>query len=160
MLIIAVVLAVVGLASLVAAVATSNEVFAWMCIASSALGVILLAADAIRERKQRRIAVGALIAADLGADEIASAETEIIEAYSDTDSDSDSDSESEPGPDGAEDAPEEIVHDEPETDMPSDDEPDYPVPAEEAAMHIVTEDAELTEDAEQGTARVDEPGER
>ena len=46
MLIIAVVLAVIGLASLVAAVATSNEIFAWVCIASSAMGVILLAADA------------------------------------------------------------------------------------------------------------------
>ena len=146
MLIIAVVLAVVGLASLVAAVATSNEVFAWMCIASSALGVILLAADAIRERKQRRIAASALIAADLGADATGSADTEIIEAYSE----SESESESESGTDGAQDAPEEIVHDEPESDMPSDDEPEYPVPAEEAAMHIVTEDA----------AQADEPGER
>lgn len=144
MLIIAVVLAVVGLASLVAAVATSNEVFAWMCIASSALGVILLAADAIRERKQRRIAASALIAADLGADATGSADTEIIEAYSEPES------ESESGTDGAQDAPEEIVHDEPESDMPSDDEPEYPVPAEEAAMHIVTEDA----------AQADEPGER
>lgn len=151
MLIIAVVLAVIGLASLVAAVATSNEVFAWVCIASSALGVILLAADAIRERKQRRLAASALIAADLG-----DGETEIIEAYRDSETDSQSDSqsesesESEPGTGGAEDAPEEIVHDEPETDMPSDDEPEYPEPAEEAAMHIVTEDA----------AHPDEPGQR
>jgi len=135
MLIIAVVLAVIGLASLVAAVATSTEIFAWVCIASSALGVLLLAADAIRERKQRRLAA----AAGLAAAGLESARTEIIEAV-------DADTETEP----FEDAPEEIVHDDPESDMPNDDEPEYPEPAEEAAMHIVDEG--LPEDAAEDAA--------
>jgi hypothetical protein len=51
MLIVALVLAVVGLAALVTAVVTSNELVAWVCIAASVLGVILLIIDAIRERQ-------------------------------------------------------------------------------------------------------------
>lgn len=54
MLIVALVLAVVGLAALVTAVVTSNELIAWVCIGASALGVLLLVADAIRERQTRR----------------------------------------------------------------------------------------------------------
>lgn len=54
MLIVALVLAVVGLAALVTAVVTSNELVAWVCIGASALGVLLLVADAIRERQTRR----------------------------------------------------------------------------------------------------------
>jgi hypothetical protein len=50
MLIVALVLAVVGLAALVTAVVTSNELVAWVCIGASVLGVILLIVDAIRER--------------------------------------------------------------------------------------------------------------
>ncbi|MCV7194661.1 hypothetical protein [Mycolicibacterium brumae] len=50
MLIVALVLAVIGLAALVTAVVTSNELVAWVCIGSSVLGVILLIIDAIRER--------------------------------------------------------------------------------------------------------------
>ncbi len=146
MLIIAVVLAVIGLASLVAAVATSTEIFAWVCIASSALGVLLLAADAIRERKQRRLAAAGLAAAGLE-----SARTEIIEA---------ADADTETGQ--FEDAPEEIVHDDPESDMPSDDEPEYPEPAEEAAMHIVDESLpeDAAEDAAGDSAEELEPGDR
>ena len=53
MLIVALVLAVIGLAALVTAVVTSNELVAWVCIAASVLGVILLIVDAIRERQQR-----------------------------------------------------------------------------------------------------------
>lgn len=53
MLIVALVLAVVALAALVAAVVTSNELIAWVCIAASVLGVILLIIDAIRERQHR-----------------------------------------------------------------------------------------------------------
>jgi len=56
MLIIALVLAVIGLAALVTAVVTSNELVAWVCIGASALGVLLLIADAIRERQHRRVA--------------------------------------------------------------------------------------------------------
>ena len=39
----------------------------------------------------------------------------------------------------AEDHPDEVVHDEPEYDTYSDDEPEYPEPAEESAVHTVTE---------------------
>lgn len=53
MLIVALVLAVVGLAALVTAVVTSNELVAWVCIAASVLGVTLLIIDAIRERQSR-----------------------------------------------------------------------------------------------------------
>jgi hypothetical protein len=51
-LIIALVLAVIGLASLVTAVVTSNEVIAWVCIAASVIGVLLLIVDALRERSR------------------------------------------------------------------------------------------------------------
>jgi hypothetical protein len=50
MLIVALVLAVIGLAALVAAVVTSNELIAWVCIAASVIGVLLLIVDAVRER--------------------------------------------------------------------------------------------------------------
>jgi hypothetical protein len=52
MLIIALVLAVVGLAALVTAVVTSNELIAWVCIAASVIGVLLLIVDALRERSR------------------------------------------------------------------------------------------------------------
>ncbi|WP_019970080.1 hypothetical protein [Mycobacterium sp. 141] len=52
MLIIALVLAVIGLAALVAAVVTSNELIAWVCIGASVLGTILLIVDALRERSR------------------------------------------------------------------------------------------------------------
>jgi hypothetical protein len=50
MLIVALVMAVIGLAALVTAVVTSNEVIAWVCIAASVIGVVLLIIDALRER--------------------------------------------------------------------------------------------------------------
>src|ERR1700754_4395944 len=53
MLIIALVLAVIGLAALVFAVITSNELVAWVCIGASVLGVVLLIVDALRERQRR-----------------------------------------------------------------------------------------------------------
>lgn len=53
MLIAALVMAVIGLAALVTAVVTSNEVIAWVCIVASAIGVILLIVDAVRERQRR-----------------------------------------------------------------------------------------------------------
>jgi hypothetical protein len=53
MLIIALVLAVIGLAALVCAVVTSNELIAWVCIAASVLGVVLLIIDALQERQRR-----------------------------------------------------------------------------------------------------------
>jgi hypothetical protein len=54
-LIISLVLAVIGLAALVFAVITSNELVAWVCIGASVLGVVLLIIDALQER-QRRVA--------------------------------------------------------------------------------------------------------
>ncbi|CAN5601188.1 hypothetical protein BH10ACT9_BH10ACT9_60440 [soil metagenome] len=51
MLIVALVLAVIGLAALVTAVVTSNAVVAWVCIGASVIGVVLLIVDAIRERQ-------------------------------------------------------------------------------------------------------------
>ncbi|WP_422746469.1 hypothetical protein ACN27E_02645 [Mycobacterium sp. WMMD1722] len=53
MLIIALVLAVIGLAALVTAVVTSNELIAWVCIGASLVGVVLLIVDAVRERSGR-----------------------------------------------------------------------------------------------------------
>jgi hypothetical protein len=53
MLIISLVLAVIGLAALVFAVITSNELVAWVCIAASVLGVVLLIIDALQERRRR-----------------------------------------------------------------------------------------------------------
>lgn len=51
MLIIALVLAAIGLAALVFAVVTSNALVAWVCIGASVLGVLLLVVDALRERR-------------------------------------------------------------------------------------------------------------
>jgi hypothetical protein len=53
MLIIALVLAVIGLAALVVAVVTSNELIAWVCIGASVIGVLLLIVDAVRDRSAR-----------------------------------------------------------------------------------------------------------
>jgi hypothetical protein len=53
MLIVALVMAVIGLAALVTAVVTSNEIIAWVCIGASVIGVILLIVDALRERVRR-----------------------------------------------------------------------------------------------------------
>lgn len=171
MLIVALVLAVIGLAALVAAVVTSNEVLAWVCIGASSLGVLLLVVDAIRERAQRRSAGSRLLLADdteviapAGATEGPTGiietvivepdgveteiiDTEIIEpetSVPETDLDTDLEI-------AAEDYPDEVVHDEPDFDIPSDDEPDVPQAAEEAALHIVDEsgiDDEYVEDGD------------
>jgi hypothetical protein len=53
MLIIALVLALIGLVALVFAVVTSNELVAWVCIGASILGVVLLIIDAVQERQRR-----------------------------------------------------------------------------------------------------------
>jgi uncharacterized membrane protein YdfJ with MMPL/SSD domain len=53
MLIIALVLALIGLAALVFAVVTSNALVAWVCIGASVLGVLLLIVDALAERHRR-----------------------------------------------------------------------------------------------------------
>lgn len=64
MLIVALVLAVIGLAALVFAVVTSNELVAWVCIAASVIGVVLLIVDALQERQRRQTAAQSAAAAD------------------------------------------------------------------------------------------------
>jgi hypothetical protein len=77
MLIVALVLAVIGLAALVTAVVTSNELIAWVCIAASVIGVVLLIVDAVRERSK-----GDEESAPAEADEI-DAQAEFDEEYPD-----------------------------------------------------------------------------
>ena len=55
MLIIALVLALIGLVALAFAVVTSSELVAWVCIGASILGVVLLIVDALRERQRRDV---------------------------------------------------------------------------------------------------------
>lgn len=162
MLIVALILAVIGLAALVTAVVTSNEVVAWVCIGASGLGVLILIVDAIRDRARRRSELPAA-AAGLTEDT-----TEVIQptaAVETLDDETAYDAESfveesveeseyvaEESEDVAEDIaedisediaeedhPEELVYDDPDYDTPSDDEADFPVPAEEAAVHTVSE---------------------
>ncbi len=145
MLIVALALAVIGLAALVTAVVTSNEIVAWVCIGASALGVILLVVDAVRERQAKRS--GALTVAAVGGAEA----TEVLDGVGDTEiietveADAEPDTELEAATEleaeiAVEDHPEEVVHDEPEYDTYSDDEPEYPKPAEESALHTVIDD--------------------
>lgn len=169
MLIIALVLAVVSLAALVTAVVTSNETIAWVCIGLSALGVLLLIADAIRDRHRRPVAVGSdrtEVMAPVGATEVIEpvsaiesvddsvGVTEVIEPvadYPDIDEDIPLDDDIR-----LEDHPEEVLHDEPDFDSLGDDEPEYPVAAEEAAVHIVTADDESADIDESATGSRDD----
>ena len=75
MLIIALVLAVIGLAALVFAVVTSNELIAWVCIGASVLGVVLLIVDALQERQRRE--AGATTKEPLAPDD---SESRVVEA--------------------------------------------------------------------------------
>jgi hypothetical protein len=79
MLIVALVLAVIGLAALVTAVVTSNELIAWVCIAASVIGVLLLIVDALRERSRSAPSESPEPAAN--ADEEAHEEPEHAEDY-------------------------------------------------------------------------------
>jgi hypothetical protein len=171
MLLVSLILAVVGLVALVAAVITNNEMIAWVCIGASSLGVILLIVDAIRERTVQPPpgdltasddATGPPFVADADATDVVDStdviesdviesdvgETNVIETdvvYSTDVVESDVAYSSDVGETDVvetEDHPEELVHDEPEYDMPDDDEPEYAEPAEEAAMHILDEQPE------------------
>jgi hypothetical protein len=164
MLIVALGLAVIGLAALITAVVTSNELVAWVCIAASALGVLLLIIDAVRERTHSRLAALAtesdedadnadaaslMAAAGSASAENTAADTEFIEYATEIIDPVDVDPvDVDPvavdpvivdSVIEAEDHPEELVHDEPEYDLPSDDEPEFVAPAEESAIHIVDE---------------------
>ena len=172
MLLVSLILAVVGLVALVAAVITNNEMVAWVCIGASSLGVILLIVDAIRERTVQPPpgdltasddATAPPFVADADATDVIESdvvdstvvgETDVIESDV-LDSTDAVESDVVDSTDAVEtdvvdttdvveteDHPEELVHDEPEYDMPDDDEPEYVEPAEEAAMHILDEQPE------------------
>lgn len=81
MLIVALVMAVIGLAALVTAVVTSNEVIAWVCIAASVIGVVLLIVDAVRERQRRDAAPSGEAEATRPAEEPEAREGEFDEEY-------------------------------------------------------------------------------
>jgi hypothetical protein len=81
MLIVALVLAVIGLAALVTAVVTSNEMIAWVCIGASVIGVVLLIVDALRERSRSSDEAGDPDGADPHRDD----ETTAMPAISDAD---------------------------------------------------------------------------
>jgi len=167
MLIVALVLAVISLAALVTAVVTSNEMIAWACIGFSALGVLLLIVDAIRDRNRR--AASDALAFDRS-EALATETTEVmapvivgsaidrpLDDVDVDDSDAEGDEEIVDYPAevvvedetvvaddledevAAEDFPDEVVYDDPDHDLPSDDEPDYPIAAEEAAIHTISE---------------------
>jgi len=156
-LIAALILAVVGLAALITAVATGNELIAWVCIGASGLGVLLLIVDAIRERSRlpvRRPAVAAAAPAAVESTEVIEAveSTEVIEAVESAGQGDDTTAGDHEYQDGAdsfaaatdvalEDHPEELVYDDPVHDMPSDDEAEFPEPAQQAALHVITDDA-------------------
>lgn len=91
MLIVALVLAAVGLAALVTAVVTSNEVLAFVCIAAAAVGVVLMIIDAIRDRH----------AGALDSDEESDEEADVDASESD-DADSDHDADGDVKADAAE----------------------------------------------------------
>ena len=187
MLIAALILAVIGVAALITAVATSNELIAWVCIGASGLGIVLLIIDAIRERFRRPVVPAAVVPAVLApaveepavewpaveAAALAESETtEVIEpiaeavvveaevedeveaevedgveaefSYSTADFVDESDITSSDVADSViavEDYPEEVVHDEPDYDLPTDDEVEFPEQAEVAALHIVSDPA-------------------
>lgn len=153
MLIVALVLAVIGLAALVTAVVTSNEFVAWVCIAASVLGVILLIVDAIRERQRRdeEVPEDAATPAETPVEEPAptavaysaeeSAESPAPEAgYADVEDYPDEAVVAEPPEDTpdepAEDAPDETAEDAPEVA------PDEPEPAGEHGEPEVAEERE------------------
>jgi hypothetical protein len=170
------------LAALITAVATSNELIAWVCIGASGLGIVLLIVDAIREQFRGPVAPSAVAPAVLTPFEEPAVEgsaveaaalaesetTEVIEpiaeavivedeveggledgveaefSYSTADFADESDIASSDVVDSAiavEDHPEEVVHDEPDYDLPTDDEVEFPEPAEVAALHIVSDPA-------------------
>lgn len=143
MLIVALVLAVVSLAALVTAVVTSNELIAWVCIGLSALGVLLLIADAVRDRNRQ--ADGVLVADDEYDDEYDDADDSDGEMPYDATYDEENlgaeNLDEEAVDEEAEEHPDALVYDDPDHDTLSDDEPVYPEAAEEAAVHVVSEES-------------------
>lgn len=89
MLIVALVLAVIGLAALVTAVVTSNELIAWVCIGASVIGVLLLIVDALRDRSRDSDDARADAVDDGAAEDYPDDATTQIPTYTDGDSDAD-----------------------------------------------------------------------
>jgi flagellar biosynthesis/type III secretory pathway M-ring protein FliF/YscJ len=89
MLIVALVLAVIGLAALVTAVVTSNELIAWVCIAASVIGVVLLIVDALRERSRGEPSEAPAEADDAEPDDVEDYPEEAPVAQDDAESDAD-----------------------------------------------------------------------
>lgn len=112
MLIVALVLAVIGLAALVTAVVTSNELIAWVCIGASVIGVLLLIVDALRERSRGDEAVGSDEVDDADGDD----ETTVMPAV--TEPEAAEDYPDEPGDVPADDEPTDVP-----ADVPTEDEP-------------------------------------
>lgn len=135
MLIIALVLAVIGLAALVAAVVTSNELIAWVCIGASVLGTILLIVDALRERsrgaadKSGDEAVGTV--ADAGEGAVQDYPDEPVEAEAEEAESEEAEPTAESEPVDEVDEPDEAVDEADEAD--EDDELDDEPAADEAA---------------------------
>ncbi|BBY15424.1 phage holin family protein [Mycolicibacterium litorale] len=135
MLIIALVLAVVGLAALVTAVVTGNALIAWVCIAASVVGVVLLIIDAVRERSRggRSAATGSAAAGDSRADDAETTgdfdadypdEPEGAESFAlDSDADFDADTRAVPYDERHED---QVGADHPGADHPGADHPEEP----------------------------------
>jgi len=147
MLIVALVLAVISLAALVTAVMTSNELIAWACIGLSALGVLLLIGDAIRDRNrravadvepERRPAVATALSDEVNELDQVDERVEVVEL-------SEADEATELYDDIAvEDYPDELVDDDPEHDLLDDDDDDA---ADDSIVVIYSSDAGLSEDA-------------
>jgi hypothetical protein len=78
MLIVALVLALIGLGALVLAVVTGNELIAWVCIVASVIGVVLLIVDAVRDRSKGDADESSAAAGD--SDDL---ESEYVEDYPD-----------------------------------------------------------------------------
>lgn len=163
MLIIALVLAVISLAALVTAVVTSNELIAWACIGFSALGVLLLIIDAIRDRSRRPVPGMASGRALSPAEAALAAETtEVMAPVDDEYPDReyvdeyavDVELDGEPGV-TVEEYPDAVVYDDPDHDEPGDDEPDYPIAAEEAAIHTISDEELVAQEDSDAAAESD-----
>ena len=134
MLIIALVLALVGLAALVAAVVTSNELIAWVCIGASVIGVLLLIGDALRARRGGDVE-------DAASDDAAS--EDVASDGADEDLDGAAGAGAEPEPEPVQDYPEdEATVTQPESGSEKDTEADTESDTEIAGVTDADDDAE------------------
>ena len=150
MLIIALVLALVGLAALVADVVTSNELIAWVCIGASIIGVLLLIADALRSRGAKaQDSEADAVEADAGG--AVRAEPEAVQDYPDDEPEPDAGSAQASEPDAAS-----------ETDPDPTDETDTADAsdtADDSAQSDTADDPDTTDDEIAGVTDTDEQSE-